>query len=98
MPGFLMLARLSAGPLWCLCTSSLPCVVLQGVQVHGSEPSALFDQHDPYWSIHNDSRFAPQPSNYEVLSPTAMIMHHWLYNRTAWLLHSQVSRRLYIRP
>lgn len=58
--------------------------------MHGSEPSALFNHHDPYWEVHNDSHFAPQPGDYTFLTPTAMIMHHWLYNRTAWLLHSQV--------
>jgi hypothetical protein len=65
--------------------------VLQGVHIHGNEPSALFNEHDPYWEVHNDSAFAPQPQEYLRVNTTAMIMEYWLYNRTAWLLHSQVG-------
>jgi hypothetical protein len=62
------------------------------VHVHGYEPTPLFNEEDPYWEVHNDSRFAPQPSNYERLNLTAMMMKTWLFNKTAWLLHSQVCR------
>jgi hypothetical protein len=71
-----------------------PCLLVacchQGVHVHGYEPSPFFDEQDPYWEVHNDSRFAPQPGDYVRLNSTAMIMKTWLWNRTAWLLHSQV--------
>lgn len=66
------------------------CRCLQGVHIEGREPSPLFNQHDPYWEVHNDSAFAPQPQQYVHVSDTAMIAPYWLYNRTAWLLHSQV--------
>jgi hypothetical protein len=72
-----------------------PLLSCQGVHVHGYENSALFHDNDPYWQVHNDSHFAPQPGGYERLTPTAMIMKTWLFNRTAWLLHSQVCTWLH---
>jgi hypothetical protein len=66
-------------------------VLLQGVQIHGNEPSALFNVLDPYWEVHNDSRFAPQPHQLTRINSTALVVDGWLYNRTAWLLHSQVG-------
>jgi len=63
----------------------------QGVSIHGYEPSPLFNEQDPYWEVHNNSAFAPQPNQYTRLNNNTMIMNKWIYNRTAWLLQSQVG-------
>jgi hypothetical protein len=76
-----------------LCQHSVPDIVaVQGVHIHGYEPSALFNEQDPYWEVHNNSRFAPQPHQLTRINSTALLVDGWLYNRTAWLLHSQVGR------
>lgn len=66
-------------------------IAFNGLQIHGNEPSPLFRQNDPFWDVYqNDSAFAPQPSMYTRVNDDALVMHNWTFNKTAWVLRSQV--------
>jgi hypothetical protein len=70
------------------------CCAVQGVHIHGNEPSPLFDTSDAFWSVYqNDSAFVPQPSDYERVAPNALILSNWTFNKTPWVLRSQVCER-----
>jgi hypothetical protein len=63
----------------------------QGLQIAGNEPSPLFDHSNPFWDVYqNDSRFVPQPSQYTVVDSQALVLHNWTFNKSAWVLRSQV--------
>ena len=64
---------------------------VQGLQIHGNEPSPLFNDNDPFWEVYqNDSSFAPQPNQYSRVDSNTLVMHDWTFNKTAWVLKSQV--------
>jgi hypothetical protein len=64
----------------------------QGLHIHGNEPSPMFNPDDPYWYVYqNDSRFVPQPGMYTKIDSYAVIIKDWTFNKTAWVLRSQVG-------
>ena len=66
-------------------------VPAQGLQIHGNEPGPLFQPDDPYWSVYqNSTEFTPQPYQYSVVDSRALVMHNWTFNKTAWVIKSQV--------
>lgn len=71
----------------------LCCVLtLQGLQIHGNEPSPLFNEADPYWYVYaNDTKFIPRPGDYAMIDSNNLVMHNWTFNKTAWVLRSQVG-------
>jgi hypothetical protein len=65
----------------------------QGLQITGNEPSPLFDHSNPFWDVYqNDSSFVPQANQYTVVDPQALMVHNWTFNKSAWVLRSQVRR------
>lgn len=64
---------------------------VQGLQIHGNEASPLFEPNDPFWSLYqNNAKFVPKPNQYTKLDSRAMVMHSWTFNKTAWVMQSQV--------
>lgn len=65
---------------------------MQGLQIHGNEPSPLFQPDDPYWKTYwNDTAFVPQLDMFTRIDSNNLIMHDWTFNKSAWVLASQVG-------
>lgn len=68
-------------------------MALQDLQIHGSEACPLFDPNDKFWDRYGESplspQFVPQIDDFLRISPREVLVYHWKFNKTAWVLKSQ---------
>ena len=72
---------------------------LQDVTIQGDVPSPLHDKDAPYWTMYgNNPGFVPQPDSFKNISYHEVLLVDWQFNKTAWVLASQVGAVVGGRP
>ena len=64
------------------------------MQIHGNEPAPLFDETDPFWDRYGrnplSAYFVPRAGDFVRVSEREVVLLEWTFNKTAWVLSSQV--------
>lgn len=67
----------------------------QDLEMHGSEPCPLFDPSSPFWTTYDNEplsrMFVPQPADFKQLSPSEVLLLNYKFNKSAWVMATQVS-------